>query len=75
MLLASLGVVIASGSLLHLMLLLALGAVLQGKARREEQALAERHRTTASIWRALPPSSPIARPGLAVLSREKLMLK
>ena len=42
-LLASLGVVIASGSLLHLMLLLALGAVLRGKARREEQALAERH--------------------------------
>ena len=42
-LMASLGVVIATGSLLHLSLLLALAAVLRGKARREEQELAERH--------------------------------
>ena len=39
----TLSVVIATGSLLHLSLLLALAAVLRGKARREEQGLAERH--------------------------------
>ena len=53
-LLASLGVVIASGSLLHLMLLLALGAVLRGKARREEQALAERHPDYRSYMESTP---------------------
>ena len=53
-LLASLGVVIASGSLLHLMLLLALAAVLRGKARREEQALAERHPDYLSYMASTP---------------------
>ena len=53
-LLASLGVVIASGSLLHLMLLLALAAVLRGKARREEQALAERHPDYRSYMASTP---------------------
>ena len=53
-LLASLGVVIASGSLLHLMLLLALAAVLRGKARREEQGLAERHPDYRSYMASTP---------------------
>ena len=38
-LLCSLGVVLAFGSLLHLLLLLGLVAVLGGKARREELSL------------------------------------
>jgi protein-S-isoprenylcysteine O-methyltransferase Ste14 len=42
-LLCSLGVTLALGSLLHLALLLALVAVLGGKARREERALAAVH--------------------------------
>ena len=53
-LLASLGVLIASGSLLHLMLLLALAAVLRGKARREEQGLAERHPDYRSYMASTP---------------------
>ncbi len=67
-LLCSLGLTLALGSLLHLGLLLALCAVLGGKARREERALAAAHpdyaayrvRTPAIIpylpwldWRAL----------------------
>jgi protein-S-isoprenylcysteine O-methyltransferase Ste14 len=43
LLIASLGVVLAFGSLLHLALLLALAAVLGGKARREERALCRAH--------------------------------
>lgn len=42
-LLCSLGMVIALGSLLHLLLLLGLAAVLGGKARREERALCATH--------------------------------
>jgi protein-S-isoprenylcysteine O-methyltransferase Ste14 len=67
-LLCSLGVALALGSLLHLALLLGLAAVLGGKARREERALAATHpgyaayrASTAAIiprcpwldWRAL----------------------
>ncbi|WP_413327063.1 methyltransferase family protein [Synechococcus sp. MIT S9503] len=55
-LMCSLGVVLALGSLLHLLLLLALAIVLTGKARREERALlqllpsyADYMRTTAAI--------------------------
>ena len=51
---ASLGVVIATGSLLHLSLLLALAAVLRGKARREEQGLAERHPDYLSYMASTP---------------------
>jgi protein-S-isoprenylcysteine O-methyltransferase Ste14 len=43
LLLCSLGVTVALGSLLHLMLLLALAAVLGGKARREERGLLASH--------------------------------
>ena len=39
----SAGVVVATGSLLHLLLLLGLAAVLRGKARFEEQGLRELH--------------------------------
>ena len=53
-LLASLGVVIASGSMLHLILLLALAAVLRGKARREERGLAERHPDYRSYMASTP---------------------
>ena len=53
-LLASLGVVIASGSALHLILLLALSAVLRGKARHEEQALAELHPDYRSYMSSTP---------------------
>ncbi|MFO8239261.1 MAG: methyltransferase [Prochlorococcaceae cyanobacterium] len=42
-LLCSLGMALALGSLLHLALLLALVAVLGGKARREERSLERRH--------------------------------
>ena len=55
-LVCSLGVVLALGSLLHVLLLLALVIVLSGKARREERALMQRvpsyadyMRTTAAI--------------------------
>ena len=60
-LVCSAGMVIAQGSLLHLLLLLALGLVLGGKARREERALLLLHptyatyqRTTAAIIPGLP---------------------
>jgi protein-S-isoprenylcysteine O-methyltransferase Ste14 len=60
-LLCSLGVTLALGSLLHLGLLLALCAVLGGKARREERALASTHpdyaayrHSTAAIIPRLP---------------------
>lgn len=43
MLIGSLGVVVALGSLLHLALLLALALVLASKARREERRLLELH--------------------------------
>jgi len=70
-LLCSLGVVIALGSMLHLLLLLLLITVLRGKARREERALlrelpsyADYMKTTAAIvahcpgldWRRLEAS-------------------
>ncbi|MFM9109972.1 MAG: methyltransferase family protein, partial [Prochlorococcaceae cyanobacterium] len=73
-LLCSLGVTVMLGSLLHLLLLVALAAVLARKARREEHALASLHpnygayrQSTAAIvphlpgldWRAGPePPSP-----------------
>ena len=60
-LLCSLGVVVALGSLLHLLLLLALVAVLGGKARREEARLLGLHpdysayrAVTAAILPGLP---------------------
>jgi protein-S-isoprenylcysteine O-methyltransferase Ste14 len=54
-LLCSLGVTLALGSLLHLALLLALCAVLGGKARREERQLLTMHRGYA-IYRATTPA-------------------
>ena len=59
-LVCSLGVVLALGSLLHLALLLALCAVLGGKARREEGPLLQRHPEYAA-YRA---STPAIVPGL-----------
>lgn len=60
-LVCSLGVLLATGSLLHLALLLGLAAVLGGKARREEQRLLQIHpnystyrATTAAIVPLLP---------------------
>jgi protein-S-isoprenylcysteine O-methyltransferase Ste14 len=60
-LICSLGVTLALGSLLHLALLLALGAVLGGKARREERQLLAIHpgyapyrAATAAIVPGLP---------------------
>ncbi|MEB3235797.1 MAG: methyltransferase [Cyanobacteriota bacterium] len=60
-LLCSLGVALALGSLLHLALCLGLGAVLGGKARREERALLALHpgyaryrASTAAIMPGLP---------------------
>ena len=60
-LIGALGMTLLLGSLLHLALLLALAAVLGGKARREERALLERHpayanyrSTTAAIVPRLP---------------------
>jgi protein-S-isoprenylcysteine O-methyltransferase Ste14 len=61
LLLCSLGVTLALGSLLHLGLLLALATVLSLKARREERRLCSMHpdyaaymRTTPAIVRLLP---------------------
>ena len=54
-LLCSLGVVLALGSLLHLALLLGLCAVLGGKARREERMLLRVHPDYAS-YRAVTPA-------------------
>ena len=53
-LLCSLGVVLALGSLLHLALLLGLCAVLGGKARREERMLSRLHPEYAVYWAATP---------------------
>ncbi len=53
-LLCSLGVTLALGSLLHLALLLALCAVLGGKARREERQLLMLHRGYAAYRAATP---------------------
>ncbi len=53
-LLCSLGVTLALGSLLHLTLLLGLCAVLGGKARREERALAAAHPDYAAYRAATP---------------------
>ena len=54
-LLCSLGVVLALGSLLHLLLLLGLVAVLGGKARREEGSLLQLHPNYAA-YRSLTPA-------------------
>jgi len=54
-LLCSLGVVLALGSLLHLALLLGLCAVLGGKARREERMLLRLHPEYA-VYRAATPA-------------------
>jgi protein-S-isoprenylcysteine O-methyltransferase Ste14 len=53
-LLCSLGVVLALGSLLHLALLLGLCAVLGGKARREERMLLKVHPDYAAYRSAVP---------------------
>ncbi len=53
-LLCSLGVTLALGSLLHLGLLLALVVVLGGKARREERSLAAVHADYAAYRAATP---------------------
>ncbi|MCP9808574.1 S-isoprenylcysteine methyltransferase [Cyanobium sp. HWJ4-Hawea] len=53
-LLCSLGVAMALGSLLHLGLLLGLAAVLGGKARREERALAAVHPSYLDYRRRTP---------------------
>ena len=53
-LLCSLGVVLALGSLLHLALLLALCAVLGGKARREEGQLLQLHPEYAAYRATVP---------------------
>jgi protein-S-isoprenylcysteine O-methyltransferase Ste14 len=53
-LLCSLGVTLALGSLLHLALLLGLAAVLGGKARREERALTAVHPEYAAYRAATP---------------------
>ena len=53
-LLCSLGVVLALGSLLHLLLLLGLVAVLGGKARREECSLLLLHPTYAAYRSSTP---------------------
>ena len=70
-LISSLGLTLALGSLLHLVLLLALAGVLGGKARREERGLLSSHpdyaayrSATAAIvpglpwldWRSAPPA-------------------
>lgn len=62
-LLCSLGVSLALGSLLHLALLLALAAVLGGKARREERRLLELH-PDYFAYRATTPAIVPLLPGL-----------
>ncbi len=59
----SLGVTLALGSLLHLTLLLLLSAVLSGKARREERRLLERHPDYVA-YRASTPAILPGVPGL-----------
>lgn len=61
--LCSLGVALALGSLLHLALSLTLAAVLSGKARREERRLLELHPAYAA-YRARTPAILPAMPGL-----------
>lgn len=63
LLLCSLGVVLALGSLLHLALLLTLAAVLSCKARREESRLLALHRDYAA-YRAATPAIFSGVPGL-----------
>ena len=54
LLLCSAGVVLATGSLLHLLLLVSLAAVLQGKARFEEQGLRALHSNYTQYAAATP---------------------
>jgi protein-S-isoprenylcysteine O-methyltransferase Ste14 len=61
--LCSLGVTLALGSLLHLALLLSLSAVLSGKAHREERRLLELHPDYAA-YRASTPAILPGVPGL-----------
>jgi protein-S-isoprenylcysteine O-methyltransferase Ste14 len=61
--LCSLGVTLALGSLLHLILLLSLSAVLNGKAHREERRLLELHPDYAT-YRANTPAILPGVPGL-----------
>ncbi|MEB3303777.1 MAG: methyltransferase [Cyanobacteriota bacterium] len=63
LLVCSLGVVVALGSLLHLALLLALAAVLSGKAHREEQRLLEQY-PDYGAYRATTPAIIPHVPGL-----------
>jgi len=53
-LVCSLGMVVAFGSLLHLLLLLGLVLLLGGKARREEQALTQLHSDYLAYQRQTP---------------------
>ena len=53
-LVCSLGVVIALGSVLHLLLLISLALVLQGKAHREEHALLAMHPSYGQYQRNVP---------------------
>ena len=62
-LLCSLGVVLAFGSLLHLLLLLGLVAVLGGKARREERSLLQLHPDYAT-YRSTTPATAAGLPWL-----------
>ena len=63
LLVSSLGLTLALASLLHLALLLALAAVLTGKARREERGLLERYPTYAAYRATTPAIIPLL-PGL-----------
>ena len=62
-LICSLGMVIALGSVLHLLLLISLALVLQGKAHREEHALLAMHPSYAQYQRNVPAIVPRV-PGL-----------
>ena len=53
-LICSLGVVIALGSVLHLLLLIGLALVLRSKAKREEHALVAMHSTYAQYRKTVP---------------------
>jgi protein-S-isoprenylcysteine O-methyltransferase Ste14 len=63
LLLCSLGVTLALGSLLHLDLLLALATVLSLKARREERRLCSMHSDYAAYMTSTPAIGPFL-PGL-----------
>ena len=67
-LVCSLGVVIALGSVLHLLLLIALTMVLRGKAKREEKALLAKHPDYAQYRQSVPAIVP-GLPGLDWRSR------